>query len=728
MKVRIGGLYSVSSLGENGEIPLDQLNSEITGHQTTEEDLDNALTFFYNEFTGYAVTYEGATPVISPAVALRETIAKWYTVLSTIALVGMLSILVYIGIRILFTTVSKDKAKYKQMLIDWLVAMCLLFFMHYIMAFSVNFVEKITELIKYIDTNDFMNIARNHAELSDTSKSLGYVVIYVVLIILTISFTFTYLRRVIYMAFLTMVSPLVAFTYPIDKVNDGQAQAFNMWIKEYIFTLLIQPMHLLLYVVIIGAAQDLAKSNIIYSIVALAFITQAEKIVRRFFGFEKAQGPGGFLQGPGGAALTMQAINALGRLGHRPPGHGKFGGKEKKDDKGSERRKPYFSSNINAMDTLKGATADDDTNSNDSTDLNRETPFKDSIPTDEDTENYSDNLLDNANGFGADFNQQDPFKNPLMDVKDDFGDYSLENSNRLDNKYDFGGEDDLGDLKSIGEEDFDRNIREYLNDQDNSDHTNLVDTEQLGIEEPTNETPQRSKPRRVLSGVKNVAKMGIKASGRFVKKAAPKVAGGFVAGTLGTIGLAAGIASGDASKVAQYATIGTTAGYALGQGATKRFIDGYEGIGGDSIRKARDEFQKGYYDKDEYRKKEQDRYIKEYIKKNKAAFSEKLGMGTREAEKVMKDGLARKCIQEGIDDIDDIATIYDIEHRGLERKDGTREMIGSDMAIAITKLRDQYGVNPTGMSKKTRKELNDTGVTDDMISYVERVNKHKKKL
>ena len=40
------------------------------------------------------------------------------------------------------------------------------------------------------------------------------------------------------MAFLTIIAPLVALTYPIDKINDGKAQAFNMWFKEYIFNLL----------------------------------------------------------------------------------------------------------------------------------------------------------------------------------------------------------------------------------------------------------------------------------------------------------------------------------------------------------------------------------------------------------------------------------------------------------------------------------------------------------
>ena len=79
----------------------------------------------------------------------------------------------------------------------------------------------------------------------------GYNVIYVVLVIYTIIFCFTYLKRVIYMAFLTMIAPLICLTYPLDKIKDGQAQALSMWLREYIFNALLQPMHLIIYSLLI---------------------------------------------------------------------------------------------------------------------------------------------------------------------------------------------------------------------------------------------------------------------------------------------------------------------------------------------------------------------------------------------------------------------------------------------------------------------------------------------
>ena len=154
------------------------------------------------------------------------------------------------------------------------------------------------------------------------------------------------------MAFLTIIAPLVALTYPIDKMNDGKAQAFDMWFKEYIFNLLIQPLHLLLYTVLVSSALELASENVLYSIVAIAFLIPAEKLMRKFFGFEKAQTPG-LLAGPAGAALTMTGLNKL--MGHRPPKHGgneKLGGKASEE---SENKKIAFNSKFNKQDGIINA-------------------------------------------------------------------------------------------------------------------------------------------------------------------------------------------------------------------------------------------------------------------------------------------------------------------------------------------------------------------------------------
>ena len=321
----------------------------------------------------YGIKVKTETEYTSTAYQLRKVVANWYIILRNMSLVALLSILVYVGIRIMISSTAADKSKYKQMLMDWLVAICLLFVLHYIMAFANLTVKKIIDIVdstavanntsslpddvkgkeiskdgvvlskgnqlfeitqkKQVDrawkvlveqradvnnvdptetefydlfqenktklywpTSNFTEQARMMLQYvdedSDASNyayaSIGYKLIYCILVIYTFIFVFTYLKRTIYMAFLTLIAPLVALTYPIDKMNDGQAQAFNRWMKEYIFNLLIQPLHLILYMVLVGSAYEFAAKNIIYVVVALGFLTPAEKLLRSFFGFEKA--------------------------------------------------------------------------------------------------------------------------------------------------------------------------------------------------------------------------------------------------------------------------------------------------------------------------------------------------------------------------------------------------------------------------------------------------------
>ena len=66
----------------------------------------------------------------SIAIQLQKTISSWYNALRNLVIVGLLSILVYVGIRMMITSVASDKAKYKQMFMDWLIALCLVFFLH----------------------------------------------------------------------------------------------------------------------------------------------------------------------------------------------------------------------------------------------------------------------------------------------------------------------------------------------------------------------------------------------------------------------------------------------------------------------------------------------------------------------------------------------------------------------------------------------------------------------
>ena len=363
----------------------------------TDQELNEALAdneqirdYFYVEDGEEIITSKQNT-----ALDLQVLVSQWYSAIRNIAIVLAMSVLLYIGIRMMLSTVAQDKAKYKQMLMDWLISICLLFFMHYIMSFSISIVNELTKVLTISNTDsgtgyvavleldddgklkeavenlgmsdaiqddkvmwptNLMGQLRIQAQMSYGDASfIGYGLCFFVLVLLTLFYIFTYLRRVLYMAFLTMISPLVALTYPIDKISDGQAQAFNKWLKEYIFNLLIQPLHLLIYTVLVTSAFDLAGKNPLYSIVAIGFMIPAEKLMRSFFGFEKASTPGSLAGAAVGAGLVNSGLQKLLHPGFMSGGKGGSGkGGDGSSDSNSSTKIGY-KDKVNSIDALSGA-------------------------------------------------------------------------------------------------------------------------------------------------------------------------------------------------------------------------------------------------------------------------------------------------------------------------------------------------------------------------------------
>ena len=507
---------------------------------------------------------------------LSSTISKWYVALRNIALVAMMIVLLYIGIRMLLSTISSDKAKYRQMLQDWLIGITLLFFMHYIMAFSVTIVQKITDIVsssvdkqsyyalipisndatKADKMKDFIDEAglqeyyvNENKEQSDRDNAkailyptdlLGYLRIdvqltqfgtayigkalcFTILVVMTLFFVFTYLRRVLYMAFLTLMAPLVAVTYPIDKVNDGQAQGFNRWFREYIFNLLIQPLHLLLYYILVTSAFNLAAENVLYSLVAIGFMMPAEKLLRSFFGFQKSETAGAFT-GAAGGALAMAGINKLGNGLKKALGGGSDKGNASGNNSDSGNDDSKSIKMADGMDRTQ-TLIDDDTIGSSKSNIGNS------------TENSSENNSQSTNTE----NMEGMIPKERKDT-----------SNRIN---DDKGNDDSSDTSTTP----------LNNSEEKSKLSKLkaskpyrLAARQMGAV-GAGISGRVRKNRKVLKNkIKKIPGNALKFTGRAI----PRMAAGVAAGTfLAAGGAAAGIAMGDPSKVASYMAAGGAAGF-----------------------------------------------------------------------------------------------------------------------------------------------------------------------
>lgn len=574
------------------------------------------------------------------AVAIGDVVSRWYVALRNIAIVGLMIVLIYIGIRILISSTGEETAKYKKMIGNWVMALILVFFIHFIMLVMLTLTELFTNMFSgsvFIEGRDvLMEQVRNQesvARLADVeSKSwlstFGYAIMYTTLVIYTMMFTIQYLKRAIYMAFLTIIAPLVALTYPIDKVKDGNAQAFNMWLKEYSFNLLLQPIHLLLYTILVTASIEFAQENMLYAIVAIGFILQAEAFIKKMFGVQ-AEG-GGFGGGFASGAIFSSAMSALQNGGSKVTNAisnaGSGGGKGAGGNEGKVRQQtmndPNSTTSLGAFNS--GKPRDTTNNSN--------------VGTSDTTENSSNERINSAPGMmipGSASHKDAQKKLTNMKAKRKLKNMS---NNKVNGNFEKmktlkkptpkpkggspkpngGSPKPNGGLpKQIGK--IDANGKKYMSTKANLNKMkNMKAISKSGKKitpKPKGLNKQNSKANRVKNGMKEIGRRyftadnGIKMA-KFAAKTGLKASLGAVGGMFG---IAAGLASNDFSDVFKYGAMGATGGAVLGGHLGEQGIGIIESAknSGKNISEA---YSKGAYSKEEYQEKANKNREKKFMK------------------------------------------------------------------------------------------------------------------
>jgi len=259
----------------------------------------------------------------------RLAVAKWYYIIRLIAAAVLLVMLIYVGIRMALSTTGKDEAKYKSMLIDWVTSMALLFLLHYIIRFVIlintaliNSLSTLVQLTGNKTVGEALSSTLVGSMFTSGTGGIFAAIMYIMLKGQALMFFVMYLKRMVTTGFLIMISPLITITYAIDKMGDNKAQALNTWLKEFVYGILIQPFHCLIYLAFFGAIADILTSKSFFDLsayilafVVLMFIKKAEEILRKIFSFEASSSPTISQSGQNFMNATKQFGNAGMKVG-----------------------------------------------------------------------------------------------------------------------------------------------------------------------------------------------------------------------------------------------------------------------------------------------------------------------------------------------------------------------------------------------------------------------------
>lgn len=277
---------------------------------------------------------------------IAEPLNYIFNAFRNIAIVAYLIILIYMAIKVLLQSTAGQRSKFKEIIIYWLEGIAILFLFPYVMKYSielndalVQYIEEykpdidlgktpeITGSISDIDfdeqsekTEDPQNYMDAMKKLSKEKGWLAYTICWLVMVFQVITFVTIYFKRVLITLFLIAIFPLVTIYYALDKIADGDSQAFNHWFKEFLLNIFMQTFHAINYVLVMGiitkigamgSASGGSRVNFIIMIFGITYITKGEAILRGIFGQLKGGGAGTVNSAAESAFKATVAINAI---------------------------------------------------------------------------------------------------------------------------------------------------------------------------------------------------------------------------------------------------------------------------------------------------------------------------------------------------------------------------------------------------------------------------------
>ena len=288
----IGRILSIVALGDRADMDnVGQISDFFTIGDLL---LDKYPLFNVNMFEE---TPSGPNSKLSNTI--KKHVSIWYVTIRNIAAAACAVTLLYVGIRMAIASTAEDSAKYKKMLISWLISAILLFFLHYLIFAMLKFNEIIVTFVKNslgndiditnVETTMLTKIPDNIDQTEGWGK-LIYLVMNFVMVFYELKFFIMYLFRVLNIFILTITAPLICITYSIDAMGDGKAQGFDNWLKRITMEIFIQSIHLIIYIIFIYSAGEIALAAPLIGIVFIIALDYSEKIIKNAFKIRGGKG------------------------------------------------------------------------------------------------------------------------------------------------------------------------------------------------------------------------------------------------------------------------------------------------------------------------------------------------------------------------------------------------------------------------------------------------------
>lgn len=223
---------------------------------------------------------------------MRAAVSSFYQIFRTIAIIFFIIAISCIAVKMIISSIGKQKQQYKESLKNWLIGLVLLVVGHWLMIYLIYFSEWLVDVIVILKdtliTYDFNHLAADEsangslqtiftAALGDQGAITGGVFSIVVWAIvalislivyaaMNIKVLKIYIERVIIVGVLIMVFPIVTVFYAFEKGGLRKGSTFDTWLRTFIEQVYVQPIHALALTFVMLALTSIPLTYALFNI------------------------------------------------------------------------------------------------------------------------------------------------------------------------------------------------------------------------------------------------------------------------------------------------------------------------------------------------------------------------------------------------------------------------------------------------------------------------------
>ena len=276
-------------------------------------------------------------------IQMKTFVAKWFVTLTGLSVMLLLAVLIYIAIRAVMANTGSSKAKYQKMFVNWVISLVMLMLLSAVIVGTILLNNSFVRIIENASAGAFgtgsgANEAFKGMMVHLMIKSLtplqiigqvSSIILLAVIVLQIFQYGYVYIKRMIKVAFLIVIAPMVTITYSIDKISDNKSQALNTWVKMFVFEVFIQTFHALVFAIFFSIAMAInhklitsgssatwmdfmpnSLPGMILAIMSIRFVGDGEKIIRQIFDIKGGEQLGNVTIGQ--AVLIGQAMKFTG--------------------------------------------------------------------------------------------------------------------------------------------------------------------------------------------------------------------------------------------------------------------------------------------------------------------------------------------------------------------------------------------------------------------------------